>query len=424
VARVGWFTRAIRPPEPVEPNDNTPAEAAPGTVGPPDYRPGDPSGVVVAPDPPASPPPAFPRAMPWSGWPAEWYTPSWNGARAAMGDTAWACIDKNASVMAAMPAYLVGAPESLDAAWLANPDPDLYASWEEAAKQVFWDYHLGEAFLIATARYASGYPARWHVLPAWSVSVEIDGDGLRRYRVGSVDVTGRLLHIRYQGSVGDAHGHGPLEAARLSLVAEDVLARYLTGFAAGGGVPSSVLMVDAELTADQASTLQAQWVSARASHLGEPAVLSGGVTWQATQATPLAAGTQEQLDRARARIAVLFGVPPFLMGLPSGGDPMTYQNVGALFEHHWRAGLMPKAAAVMSALSGWLLPRGVAVELNRDSYVQAEPYQRAQTYEILHRIGAISVDEIRELERLTLTGAAGLSLPAPAPAPEPVVINE
>jgi hypothetical protein len=40
-----------------------------------------------------------------------------------------------------------------------------------------------------------------------------------------------------------------------------------------------------------------------------------------------------------SRIAVLLGVPPFLMGLPSGGDSMTYSNVQSLFDYHWRAGL-------------------------------------------------------------------------------------
>ena len=80
-----------------------------------------------------------------------------------------------------------------------------------------------------------------------------------------------------------------------------------------------------------------------------------------------------------SRIAVLLGVPPFLVGLPSGGDSMTYSNVTSLFDYHWRAGLRPKAHAVMAALSAWLLPRGTTIEVNRDEYVQPGPYERAQT---------------------------------------------
>ena len=59
----------------------------------------------------------------------------------------------------------------------------------------------------------------------------------------------------------------------------------------------------------------------------------------------------------------------------------------------------------MAALSGWLLPRGTRVELNRDEYIQPGPYERAQTAEILNAIvdaegnPALSVQEIRDAER-------------------------
>jgi hypothetical protein len=61
----------------------------------------------------------------------------------------------------------------------------------------------------------------------------------------------------------------------------------------------------------------------------------------------------------------------------------------------------------MSALSQWLLPRGTKVEVNRDAYIQPEPYTRAQTAEILARIEdpitkqrALTVAEIRAAERI------------------------
>jgi hypothetical protein len=71
----------------------------------------------------------------------------------------------------------------------------------------------------------------------------------------------------------------------------------------------------------------------------------------------------------------------------------------------------------MAALSEWALPRGAAVELNRDAYVQSDPYQRAQTYQILHGIvdpqgnPVLSVEEIRAAERFRVAGAAGLPPP-------------
>jgi HK97 family phage portal protein len=422
---VSLFARMIRPPDDVVPNPNDPASVPPATVGPPAAVPGDPHGVLV--EGPASPGSTPPRILPsaWSGWPADWWPPAWNGHAQQLTDTAWACVDLNASVLSSMPPYLLGAAASTDTGWIANPNPDIYTSWEEFSKQLFWDYQLGEAFVIATAYYATGFPARFHVVPPWTVEAEITGAGTRRYRIGQVDVTADMLHIRYQSTVSDARGHGPLEAGAGRLLSAQVLQRYAQGFAAAGGVPTSILQHPEELTKDQAAALQAQWVQARVSRLGEPAVLTGGVTYQPVQVNPKDMALVELSQLTDSRIAVLLGVPPFLMGLPSGGDSMTYSNVTSLFDYHWRAGLRPKAQAVMAALSQWLLPRGTSVELNRDAYVQPEPLQRAQTAEILNRIRdpqgtpALSVDEIRAIERFSVAGATGLTPPPPVPYAPP-----
>jgi len=399
---VGLFTRAIQPETP---NDNTPAQAAPGTVGPPNVTPGDPDGVTVEQGIPGIPPPTI-RPSAWSGWPGEWNTPNWRGRPSGLTDIAWKCLDLNASLLATMPPYLVGASPNLDADWLLNPDRSIYTSWEEFAKQVFWDYQLGEAFVLALTRYATGWPARMRVIPPWMVNVEMQ-NGVRVYNIGSRDVTSDILHIRYQSTISDAHGHGPLEAGAGKMVAADIFARYAASFAASGGIPTSVLEHPEELTAEQASALQAQWVAARVSAIGEPAVLSGGVTFKPVQASPKDLALADLSKMTEARIAVLLGVPPFLVGLPSGGDPMTYSNVTAIFDYHWRAGLRPQAQTVMSALSQWLLPRGTTVEVNRDAYIQPEPEARARTAEILNRIvdpvsgqPALTVQEIRAAERI------------------------
>jgi phage portal protein BeeE len=268
---------------------------------------------------------------------------------------------------------------------------------------------------LVTARYATGWPARFHIVPGWAVTVRLI-NGLRRYSIGSADVMdGDLLHVRYSGSVIDMRGHGPLEVGSARLVAASVLAQYGFNVAANGGVLSSILTHPDELTADQSAALQQQWINARTANLGAPAVLSGGVTWEAVQLNPEQMALVDLSRWNESRIAVLLGVPPFLVGLPSGGDSLTYSNVTSLFDYHWRASLRPKATAVMGALSGWLLPRGTSVELNRDAYVQPEPLARAQTAQILNNIRddmgnpVLSVDEIRASERLDQTATAELA---------------
>lgn len=396
--------RSIRPPDEI-PNTNDPADVPPATVGGNVYNPGDPNGVEITGTASSWVPPTI-VPSPWSGWPAEWATPNW-GRTAALAGFAWTCVDFNTRNLAKMPPYLVGAAPNLDAGWLVNPDPDLYGSWNGFAKSIWWDYFAcGEAFVIATARYATGWPARFHVLPPWSVEVELDS-GRRRFKVGGAPIPdGDILQIRYQGSVDDAHGHGPLEAGRSILAAAAGLAAYAAQVTAGGLIPSSILEAPEQMSPDQAQQLRDDWVAQRAALPGYPAVLSGGLKWTPTQLNPRDMALLELAQFNNAGIATLLGIPPELLGLPGSGDSLTYSSALMARDQHWHTSLQPAAAYVMNELSGWLLPRGTWVEVNSDSYVQPGPYERAQTYEILSRIvdkdgkPAITVDQIQQRERL------------------------
>lgn len=386
-----------------DPNGNDPADVPPATVGPDVARPGDPDGFELIDGGPGG---LIPRsrivASPWDGWPASWATPAWQGRLETLTDTAWACLDLNASVLATMPPYIVGKP--VPAPWMDNPDPEHYVSWNAFAKELFWEYQLGEAFILATAYDDAGNPARFHVVPGWMVNVDMTAEG-RRYTLGSIDITPDVLHIAYKMAVGEAHGHGPLEAGAGRVVAARALARYATNLATSGAVPNSVIKHPGNLTADQATDLKWQWVEARTNSMGLPAVLSGGVDFETIQLSPADMALLDLSQFNEARIAVLLGVPPLLVALPSGGDPLTYTNTQWIFVYHWRAGLSPKASAVMSALSAWALPYGTGAELNRDEYTKPELKERAETWAILNGIRdsegrpVLSRDEIRQLER-------------------------
>ena len=91
-------------------------------------------------------------------------------------------------------------------------------------------------------------------------------------------------------------------------------------FVGGGALPSGIITHPDPLSAEQAAGLQEQWVNARMSTMGLPAVLSGGVEFTPTQQSPAEMGVVELAQMTESRIAVLLRVPPFLMGLPSGGD--------------------------------------------------------------------------------------------------------
>ena len=398
---LSWLTGGT-----ITPNDTV---GDPDTVGP-GYNPGDPNGVEIEPAEPSEARMATIVPSPWSGWPAEWAPPNWDQGRFdTLVDTAWTCLDLNASVLSTMPPYRTRDGRVLPPmTWMMNPDPDIYSSWHEFAKQMFWDYQLGEAFVMPMGLNADGFPSRFRVIPPWLVNVEM-GVGRREYRIGSLDVSSEILHIRYKSTTDGARGVGPLESGRNRLIAAGVLSRYAMQIAEGGGIPHYVLETEPQLTRAQADELLDQWWASRMQSKGQPfkpAVLSGGVKAKPLQLSPEEMTLLDLEKFNESRIAVDLGVPPFLVGLPSGGDSMTYSNVSSLFDFHDRASLRPKATAVMAALSGWALPRGQALELNRDEYSRPALRERVEAYEKLHAIQALSTEEIRTMERFVGTESA------------------
>lgn len=396
---MGFWSRLTGDHLGITANTNDPAPP-PGTVSEPDWTPGDPDGVELQGEETFSRGLAFPSPSPHSGWPAEWATQTWNGRFTRLVDTAWAALDLNASVLSTMPVYrLQSGRIASPLTWMTNPDERIYASWIEFAKQLFWDFQLGEAFVLPMARRSNGLPLAFRVIPPWLVSAEMDG-GTRSYRIGSMDVTGDILHIRYQSTTDDARGHGPLEHSGARMVAAEVLQRYASNLAQTGGVTKEWLVSEKLLSRSQANDLLSQWIDQRMEKLGLPGVLSGGATLQ--QSKPMSAKDMTLLELAQfteARISVMLGVPPFLLGLPSS-DSMTYSNVTSLFDYHDRSSLRPKAATVMAALSGWALPRGQSVELNRDEYSRPAFGERAEAWEKLVGAGVLTAEEVRTMERL------------------------
>jgi phage portal protein BeeE len=133
-------------------------------------------------------------------------------------------------------------------------------------------------------------------------------------------------------------------------------------------------------------------------------VLDQDLSLREIQVSPKDMALAEQQAFSESRLAHLLGVPAYLVGLPSGSDSLTYANVSAIFDHHWRAGLKPGGHTIFGALSGWALPAGQMLNLNAQSYIRPAPTDRASYYKQLFDMGAITVDEIRRNEGLEPLG--------------------
>jgi phage portal protein BeeE len=165
-------------------------------------------------------------------------------------------------------------------------------------------------------------------------------------------------------------------------------------------MPLYTLETETELTEDDAQDLLNQWVASRRANFGHPPVLDNGVKLNGQQGTsPKDMALIDIAQFTEARICVLLGVPPFIMGLPSG-DSMTYSNVSQVFDQHDRLSLRPMAAHLMGALSSWALPSTQRLELNTDEYSRPDFAARVDAYVKLVDAKIMSADEVRMAERL------------------------
>jgi phage portal protein BeeE len=191
-----------------------------------------------------------------------------------------------------------------------------------------------------------------------------------------------------------------LEVAGGRQITAGLIERYTREVVSNGGVPVYTLETAESISEDDAQDLLNQWVTSRRQNFGAPPVLDNGVTLKTHQAmSPKDMAMLEIAQFTEARIAILLGVPPGLVGLPTG-DSLTYANISQIFDQHDRLSLRPAAAHVMGALSAWALPSTQAAELNRDEYSRPDFGARAEAYAKLIPIGVLSAEEARAAERL------------------------
>lgn len=323
--------------------------------------------------------------------------------------TATSAIDAVANVLSSMPVYVHEAdrPVPNPPMWTSNPQPGTYESWVDFFKVLVVELLQGETFIWATARSSStGYPSRFVILNRSWMSVSTDGQGRRQYRLGD-DLLNPddVLHLRYLHAPGDLRGTGPLAWMARSIVGARVLAEYVENVAQYG-VPA-ILHAPNQLNARQSAEMKAKWLAAR-SRAGEPAVLSGGITYESGNGiTPEALAAVDMIHTTEAKIvSAICQTPPYLVGVDQPGGSMTYGSLHQLTSSWWRIGLRPLAQRIMSAMGQWLLPHGTAMELNRDEFIRsADPAQTAQYYATMASIQdeygypALTVNEIRVAER-------------------------
>ncbi|MCW4113856.1 phage portal protein [Aurantimonas sp. MSK8Z-1] len=226
----------------------------------------------------------------------------------------------------------------------------------------------GNAFLEAVGPEAE--PRELHVLRPDRVRIVEGRDGwpegyeyrvgasLRRLPADGADGRpGPLLHLKLFHPLSDLDGLSPLSAAQTALDLHNEAARWNKALLDNSARPSGALVYQprdgGNLSPDQFDRLKAELDGGYtgAAGAGRPMLLEGGLDWKAMALTPKEMDFIEAKNQAAREIALAFGVPPMLLGLP--GDN-TYANYAEANRAFFRLAVLPLKARLTGAIGDWL----------------------------------------------------------------------
>lgn len=234
----------------------------------------------------------------------------------------------------------------------------------------------GNAYVEAVG--AGGVPAELHVLRSDRMSVVPGSDGwptgydytvggrTHRFRVGDVSP---ICHIRAFHPQDDHYGLSALSAAAEAVDVHNAASKWSKGLLDNAARPSGAIVNSGEgLTQEQYDMLSAEMEAQHqgARNAGRPMLLDGGLDWKPMGFSPSDMEFQKTKDAAAREIAMAFGVPPMILGIP--GDA-TYANYVEANRAFYRLTVVPLVAKVCDALAHWIgvhAGADIALRIDRD----------------------------------------------------------
>ncbi|WP_237155539.1 phage portal protein [Oryzibacter oryziterrae] len=245
-------------------------------------------------------------------------------------------------------------------------------------------------------------PDRLRVVPGrdgWPEAYDYTVDG-RTVRLPATAERGPapLMHMRSFHPLNDHYGLPPIEAALVSLDVHNAAAGWNKALLDNSARPSGALVYSGPngLSDDQFERLKRELEEGYqgADNAGRPLVLEGGLDWKNMSLTPRDMDFIEARNMASREIALAFGVPPMLLGIPGDATYANYQEANRVL---WRQTIIPLAQRIADAFGGWLAPtygKSLSIELDLDQ-VPALQGERDVLWERVGRASFLTDDEKR-----------------------------
>lgn len=279
---------------------------------------------------------------------------------------------------------------------LNQPDPRVsgFVVYNWLAEDI-WLYGVGFG-LVLDAYAEDGKVRSWTRVDPKRISVKYNDN---MTAIDGYEVDGKLAPIAGIGSVirFDGYDEGFLNRAGRTVAAAVELEKAALNYAKEP-VPSMVLKSNGtNLTSERISKLLEAWRSARATR--STAFLNADVEMQAVGFDPKGLQLAEARQYVALEIARAAGIPAYFLSAET--TSMTYSNATSERRSLVDFSLRPILSAIEERLS---LPDMVSstteVRFDLDDFLRGNALERAQVYQILTTIGAMSIEQVQEEEDL------------------------
>ncbi|MEO0550174.1 MAG: phage portal protein [Pseudomonadota bacterium] len=261
---------------------------------------------------------------------------------------------------------------------LSEPSPD--QTGRDMLERLYRDLQIsGNAWAEAVTLDGALSPRGVFNLPAGSVRVMQDAKGhVSGYaiRTGRGErIVGResdgwcpVLHLKLYHPGEAVYGFSPMAAARKALDLHNGASGWAKALLDNATRPSGALIYGKDgsrLTDIQFDRLKDELTQEHAGsrNAGRPLLLEGGLEWKPMSLSPAEMDFQEARYAAAREIALAFGVPPMLLGIPGDNTYSNYKEANTAF---WRQTVLPLVQKCAEALSIWLGGRFDEVAITPD----------------------------------------------------------
>ncbi|MEM8556096.1 MAG: phage portal protein [Pseudomonadota bacterium] len=204
----------------------------------------------------------------------------------------------------------------------------------------------------------------------WPVAYEYSVGG-RKHRFDASNGQTPICHIKSFHPQDDHYGLAPMQAAATAIDLHNSASKWSKALLDNAARPSGAIVYrsadgQGSMAQDQYDRLleemAANYQGAR--NAGRPMLLEGGLDWKPMGFSPSDMEFQKTKEAAAREIALAFGVPPMLLGIPGDATYSNYQEANRAF---YRLTVLPLASRVLAALGHWLTGfTGETVELRPD----------------------------------------------------------